>query len=838
MKRILHSLVAIAAVATVVLGTAPPASSGVADVVQPSEADATHTRIMELTANDLENANTLVPSLYGAVYSRNGKAPKPAAPLTATIPALQREVFGFAFGNASLGDATYGYPAWNMNLLTTIAYFGLTLNWDGTIIKSGSGWTTWNSTALTGMVATAHAHNVRVILSLNLHVFSSSGQSTMCAALHPTHRKITVAATVAEVARMHIDGVNLDYEGNNTKCAYQVGTTIYGKDLREEMALLAKEMRAALPSAYIAVDTYSGSAADTLGFFDVPAMAPYVNSFFVMTYDMEYSNWTKPPLSCTRFCLGPTSPLTTYRYNDTHVMAQYVAAVGASKVILGVPYYGRKECVAGVTPTTAPFNAYPASGSVKSDGYLDASEEDTWHLNSNYHKKRDVHDPLGATRMDTWTSKDAGCTREMYFDDAVSIGRKYDLVNRDNLRGAGIFALQYGAGAPELWDAIAAHFTHPFALGAVAATQASTEYTVTAGAYYNGIMSSFDLYSYDVTAGKGWFTESLNVHALPAGTGTWTAAVTVHGFPGHKYQYRLRARSLNGLLSNWSTPVVTTVASTATSPLAFKGMYVLRSDGYLKPYTSPPVATWQYWPRQNMARAAHPLPGTTSPAIGAVLNAHGALLSYGERLVLHTSVYWAGADLARDFAFLPNGTGGYVLDAHGHLYPFAVGANAMPPAVHGNPTWPTKDIARKVVILPGGAGGYVLDSSGVVNPFQIGSGAMPAKPVLTKHWPGIDFARDIVLIPGARSGYVLNGYGGLYPFTAPGETTPLVPAGSPYWYLHNVARGLFLLPGSTATAPGGYILDCAAGLTPWGNAPAGGTPGTLRCGEAKAITGG
>jgi hypothetical protein len=440
--------------------------------------------------------------------------------------------------------------------------------------------------------------------------------------------------------------------------------------------------------------------------------------------------------------------------------------------------------------------------------------------------------------MDTWTSKDAGCTREMYFDDTVSLGRKYDLVNQDNLRGVGLFALQYGAGASELWNALASHFTHPFALGSVAATQASTEYNMTASAYYSGVISTFDVYSYDSTAGKGWFTERLNVHALTAGADTWNAAIRVHGFPGHKYQYRLRAHALGGLLSNWSTPVTTTVAATATSPLAYKGMYALRKDGYLKPYTSPPVATWQYWPGQNEARAAHPLPGATSPAIGAVLNAHGSLLSYGERNVFHTSMYSPTSDVARDFAFLPSGTGGYVLDAHGRLWPFAVGANSMPAAAHGSPTWPTGDIARKVVILPGGTGGYVLDASGAIYTFGIGHSAAPAKPALTKHWPGNDFARDLVLIPGTASGYVLNGYGGLYPFTAPGEKTPVVPAGAPYWYGHNVARGFFLLPGSTGAAPGGYILDCAAGLTPWGNAPAGGVSGTWTCGTAKTITGG
>jgi hypothetical protein len=147
------------------------------------------------------------------------------------------------------------------------------------------------------------------------------------------------------------------------------------------------------------------------------------------------------------------------------------------------------------------------------------------------------------------------------------------------------------------------------------------------------------------------------------------------------------------------------------------------------------------------------------------------------------------------------------------------------------------DRGRKVVILPGGTGGYVLDATGGVNPFAIGRyTAVPARPAVTKRWTSY-FARDMVLIPGTSSGYVLNGYGGMYPFTAPGETTPVVPAGSLYWSGHDIARGFFMLPGSTAAAPGGYVLDCAGGLNPWGNAPAVGFSGTWSCGQAKSVTG-
>src|SRR5438093_2019434 len=236
MNRFLNCSVAGAAVAAVVLGTAPLTSARVVFPVE-SSADATHPRVMERTARDLEHAGPATPGAYGARSATVGNA----SPVSATIPPLQREIFGCAFGNASLNDPTYGYPAWSFNLLTTIAYFGLSIDWDGTIIQNGSGWTTWNSSALTGLIATAHANRDRVIVSVNLHNFTTDPSSTMCAALHPTHRAVTVSQIVAQIYKMNADGVNLDYEGDNTTCAYQVVTTQYGPDLQYEVTRLAAE---------------------------------------------------------------------------------------------------------------------------------------------------------------------------------------------------------------------------------------------------------------------------------------------------------------------------------------------------------------------------------------------------------------------------------------------------------------------------------------------------------------------------------------------------------------------------------------------------------------------
>src|ERR1700694_5927796 len=64
---------------------------------------------------------------------------------------LRREVFGFGLAS-SLSDPSVGYPTWNFSLLSTVAFFGLHIQDDGTF-AADQGWTVWNSSQLTGLVA-------------------------------------------------------------------------------------------------------------------------------------------------------------------------------------------------------------------------------------------------------------------------------------------------------------------------------------------------------------------------------------------------------------------------------------------------------------------------------------------------------------------------------------------------------------------------------------------------------------------------------------------------------------------------------------------------------------
>ena len=122
------------------------------------------------------------------------------------------------------------------------------------------------------------------------------------------------------------DGVNVDFEGQGS--GDRVG-------LDSLMAQVSGALRATDPHWQVTMDTYASAAGDPGGFYDIGGLAPSVDAFFVMAYDM---NGTTP---------SPTAALTGSGFTDLDALEQYTAVVPASKVILGVPYYGYDWPTAG-----------------------------------------------------------------------------------------------------------------------------------------------------------------------------------------------------------------------------------------------------------------------------------------------------------------------------------------------------------------------------------------------------------------------------------------------------------------------------------------------------------
>ena len=155
--------------------------------------------------------------------------------------------------------------------------------------------------------------------------------------------------------------------------------------------------------------------------------------------------------------------------------------------------------------------------------------------------------------------------------------------------------------------------------------------------------------------------------------------------------------------------------------------------------------------------------------------------------------------MAKKITLLPDGSGGYVLDAFGGLHPWAVAGKPLPVSIAGYGYWAGRNIARDVWLAPdssaASAHGYVLDAYGGFHPFWSKGAAAPAAIGVYGYWAGQDIARGMWFVPGATagnaSGYTLDGFGGIHPFAVGGQPLPPAINQYGYWAGRDIALGLW-----------------------------------------------
>ncbi len=399
-------------------------------------------------AKAIVSVHVAAPGLHAMEDARHSADQLNLAPATAMIqprrlgasnPLLRREIFGFAPYWELRNNAE-----WNYNLLSTVAYFGLDVNDDGTFATNGGGATGWNSAELTTVINAAHQAGDRVVVvikdfrdaSINNIVTSAAAQSL-------------IDGTMAAIQTKGLDGVNVDFEPS--------GSPLYPdipQGLIKLMTAMSAQVHTRYPGSEVSMDTYAGAASCTPDLtitcaFRIDQLAPVVDAMFVMAYDSVFSNMPGRA--------GPQSPMNGWTFNDTVDVAQYLTKAPASKIILGVPYYGYVWSTRDGSPYSTAVSGAQAitytgvvgnlsCGALAQTFGWDATAQSPW---SAWFSPRSG-DPC---------SDNTGTPREMYFDNATSLGIKYDLVNANNLRGAGMWTLGYDTGHSELWNELATKFT-------------------------------------------------------------------------------------------------------------------------------------------------------------------------------------------------------------------------------------------------------------------------------------------------------------------------------------------------------------------------------------------
>lgn len=352
--------------------------------------------------------NVVLPNVVGAAAPRLAQRPYRRA-LGA------HEVVGFVpyYELSSLASTDLG-------AFTDLVYFALDVRADATVVESSSsgGWTSLQNGQAGNLVAAGHAQGDRVLLS----VFSQSQPVLGAISAHPVTDGRRLADELAPLlSRYAFDGVDLDLEGRSS--ADRVGFVAF-------VAALSARLRDLDRSWTIMLNTLPQSVTDAAGFFDVVALAPFVDELFVMAYDM---NSTEVP--------SPDAPLDGASLSDVTALATYSAVGLAGKVILGVPFYGYDF------PAQGPIVGEPAKG----QPYAVTYDEIAASISSNGHK------PLWDPGTDTPYTifRRSGTWHQTWFDNAASIALKTALATQFHVAGVGAWEIGMVQGQPKMISVLA-----------------------------------------------------------------------------------------------------------------------------------------------------------------------------------------------------------------------------------------------------------------------------------------------------------------------------------------------------------------------------------------------
>ena len=283
----------------------------------------------------------------------------------------------------------------------------------GSIEKSGQGYATLSSADFELDVLRAHEAGCRVLLS----VFSEANSVIDSVAAHPSRSGHLLAEKIAPLLRAgSFDGADLDIEGDSTPD--RPGFVKF-------VASFSRSLKSMDPRWAIMLDTYPSSAFDPEGFFDVKALAKYVDELFVMAYDMQ-----DPDVA------SPTAPLANASLNDAMALAEYASVVPASHLVLGIPLYGIDF------PTASRFDGAETTGTPVAVTYqqiVAAGHTPLW-------------DPVTETAYSVFRRKNKW--HQTWFDDPVSIALKAALAVKFGCAGIGVWDLGMSGGDPAIGAAL------------------------------------------------------------------------------------------------------------------------------------------------------------------------------------------------------------------------------------------------------------------------------------------------------------------------------------------------------------------------------------------------
>ncbi len=351
------------------------------------------------------------------------------------------EVFGFApyWTLGKMDNVDFG-------VLTTLAYFGVGVNPDGTLDENSPGYSKFYSDFATQLFQKAHQNGTRVVLTVTqmdddtISTFLQDGQA----------QKRAIESIVSTVKSRGIDGVNVDFE--------YVGTT--DEQMKHNfsgfVSSLAKELHSSLSGSYITVSVYASSASGKK-LYDLPSLSSSTDGIFMMAYDFATTGSDNAM---------PTAPLYGYKegkywYDISTAVSDFLAKMPKEKLILGLPWYGYDYPVASPAVKAQKDYGYYSYYWYRGRRYRtfigrEGAYAATYASAKSVTPDMQGWDEVAQVGWEAYKSNDGW--RMIFLDDERSLAVKYDFAKEKGLGGVGMWALGFDDGKTELWQLLESKF--------------------------------------------------------------------------------------------------------------------------------------------------------------------------------------------------------------------------------------------------------------------------------------------------------------------------------------------------------------------------------------------
>lgn len=350
--------------------------------------------------------------------------PVPRTPFGFRQKGLSHEVLAFL----PVGYLDHGVEQLDYDVISTIAYFSIEANADGTLRRKTNtgdthwGWRGWRSEQMDRIIERAHATGTRVVFSLERFAWSA-GQARVAVALLRSEeaRERLVREVVDEVVARGVDGVNVDFEP-------------IPDGQKQNFVKFMRALRAALDDVEPGYQlTYA--ATGYVQNYDAAALGKPggADAVYIMGYHYR-GTWSQVS--------GSTAPLDGPGYELKETIEEYAKLTSRDEILVGLPYYGHEWSTAS--------NKVHARTTSSGRDVLYAEAIEIGQRNGIRYDK---------TEQTAWTVWRSGAGwRQLYFDDARTLGIKWDYIKRQRLLGSGIWSVGFEQGRTELNEVLRARF--------------------------------------------------------------------------------------------------------------------------------------------------------------------------------------------------------------------------------------------------------------------------------------------------------------------------------------------------------------------------------------------